>query len=231
MLLSGPGTEIIHNIMQNFCRLNQFRGSRCGGLPANLLELLARFRYSACGDPRDEVFAPVCLASEEAMDFISPGYRQQSLRIVNELLDISIIPGETLATSFFRTQVADIRHDAYSIVRGRYNATDWTEIMSEHSKLSDVDWHAQAGESISLNRTNQVRKLRRTSKNTIALVPCPAPTGDEIFALLGSQVLYVLRRRGNRGRRYEFIGECYVHGMMDGEAVPNSLVIHDVCLV
>lgn len=94
---------------------------------------------SACGDTRDKVFAPICLASKEAMDFISPDYRQQSLTIVNELPDISIIPGETLATSFFRTQVADIRHDAYGILRGRYNATDWTEITNEHSKLPDVE--------------------------------------------------------------------------------------------
>jgi hypothetical protein len=33
---------------------------------------------------------------------------------------------------------------------------------------------------------------------------------------LGGSVLYILRPRGNE---YEFIGECYVHGLMDGEAL------------
>jgi len=35
----------------------------------------------------------------------------------------------------------------------------------------------------------------------------------------GGRVLYVIRSRENG--HYEFIGECYVHGVMDGEAVKS----------
>lgn len=39
--------------------------------------------------------------------------------------------------------------------------------------------------------------------------------------LSGGHVLYVLRMKNQRSI-YEFVGECYVHGMMDGEALNSS---------
>ena len=47
--------------------------------------------------------------------------------------------------------------------------------------------------------------------------PAAAKANDTICVLFGGQVLYVIRAKD--GERHEFIGECYVHGFMDGEAV------------
>jgi hypothetical protein len=41
--------------------------------------------------------------------------------------------------------------------------------------------------------------------------------GDVVWALAGGQVLYMLRPVENVLNKYRFIGECYAHGLMDGE--------------
>jgi hypothetical protein len=50
----------------------------------------------------------------------------------------------------------------------------------------------------------------------MGLVPRTARVGDEIFVLAGGQVLHVLRPVGEC---FQYIGESYVHGLMDGEAL------------
>jgi hypothetical protein len=50
----------------------------------------------------------------------------------------------------------------------------------------------------------------------MCLVSHQADVNDAIFMLFGGSVLYVLKPQGDD---YVFIGECYVHGLMDGEAL------------
>ena len=53
----------------------------------------------------------------------------------------------------------------------------------------------------------------------LALVPDFARAGDLVCIMNGSPTPFVLRKRG---QDFEFIGECYVHGIMYGEAVDWS---------
>jgi hypothetical protein len=51
---------------------------------------------------------------------------------------------------------------------------------------------------------------------------CPPTTKetDTICILFGCSVPVLLRKRESNGKKcYTLIGECYVHGMMDGEAL------------
>ena len=52
-------------------------------------------------------------------------------------------------------------------------------------------------------------------------MPTPGPADvvrrDEVWVLNGAKTPVVLRKMGER--RYEFLGEAYVHGMMHGEAL------------
>jgi hypothetical protein len=41
-------------------------------------------------------------------------------------------------------------------------------------------------------------------------------TGDLVVVLFGGRVPFVLRQQG---KRYTLIGECYIHDVMDGEAI------------
>jgi hypothetical protein len=61
------------------------------------------------------------------------------------------------------------------------------------------------------------RRMCRTSDGRLGLAPPRARAGDVIFALLGGDTLYVMRQ-GKLGM-WQFVGECYIHGMMDGQAV------------
>ena len=49
-----------------------------------------------------------------------------------------------------------------------------------------------------------------------------AKPGDLICVFVGAQTPFLVRHVGGNGmgdQRYELVGECYVHGIMDGEVV------------
>lgn len=65
------------------------------------------------------------------------------------------------------------------------------------------------------------RTLFISSFGHIALVPDYAKTGDLIRVMFGGAALFVLRRLGGD---CVLIGECYCHGLMDGEAIKDLKV-------
>jgi hypothetical protein len=55
-------------------------------------------------------------------------------------------------------------------------------------------------------------------KGFIGIVPPRSEIGDEIAVFMGMQTPSVLRLgSGNDGMKHRNIGECYVHGLMNGE--------------
>lgn len=60
------------------------------------------------------------------------------------------------------------------------------------------------------------RRFARGLEGYYALCPPAAAPGDKLCLLLGGQTLFCLRPAGDS---YLFLGECYVHGVMDGEAL------------
>jgi hypothetical protein len=50
----------------------------------------------------------------------------------------------------------------------------------------------------------------------MGLAPINACEGDLICLLLSGKVPFLLRPNGDE---YELVGECYVHGLMDGEGL------------
>jgi hypothetical protein len=62
-----------------------------------------------------------------------------------------------------------------------------------------------------------------TASGYIGLVPEYTATGDIICLIYGSEVPFVLRSMsGEHEGDYQLVGECYVHGIMDGEALELS---------
>lgn len=62
--------------------------------------------------------------------------------------------------------------------------------------------------------------FRTTATNRFGLTSAEAQTGDMICILFGCSVPVLLRPRPvSTPTTYEFLGECYVHGIMDGEAM------------
>jgi hypothetical protein len=58
------------------------------------------------------------------------------------------------------------------------------------------------------------RALANTAKGHLPLVPSTAKQGD-VFAIITCSFPVILRPTGDG---YEYIGESYAHGFMDGEA-------------
>jgi hypothetical protein len=62
---------------------------------------------------------------------------------------------------------------------------------------------------------------RAPHKPHFGLAPPKTKEGDLICILFGCSVPVILRKISNKGKGlYQFIGACYVHGSMDGEALP-----------
>lgn len=145
---------------------------------------------------------------------------------------------ETYDSALARMQVADIRYGPYgSYPIGRGNAVNNALLGKPTARLTPEETTAKQGMTIALSWATSYRQMCLTEKEKLALVPWSAQKGDKICVLLGGQVLYVLRPVAGTSRRniFEYIGECYVHGLMDGQAMEldenGGQVVEDVVLV
>jgi hypothetical protein len=70
-----------------------------------------------------------------------------------------------------------------------------------------------------------------SAEGFMGLVPRDTHPGDQIYIFLGADVPFAVRKRGDMAVR--FLGECYVFGLMHGEAASGCPEdkIEDVFLV
>jgi len=66
------------------------------------------------------------------------------------------------------------------------------------------------------------RRIGSSRRGYLGWLPSAAAPQDIICIPCGSEVPYVLRKDGDY---YKLIGECYIHGIMLGEAVEGALVV------
>ena len=66
----------------------------------------------------------------------------------------------------------------------------------------------------------KVRTMFSTRTGYLGMGPATANPGDLVCILATASVPHVLRKLGKG--KYRFIGEAYVHGIMDGEVKPNA---------
>ncbi|KAI0882855.1 HET-domain-containing protein [Annulohypoxylon maeteangense] len=67
------------------------------------------------------------------------------------------------------------------------------------------------------NGASKNRKFARTSKGYYVLGPAVMEKGDLVCVLFGGKMPFCIRPFGEQ--RYLLVGECYVHGLMKGEAM------------
>jgi len=63
------------------------------------------------------------------------------------------------------------------------------------------------------------RRLAITKKGYIGALPEDTNNGDVVCVLFGCSVPVVLRKQEEVEHGYKFVGECYLHGFMDAEAI------------
>lgn len=73
---------------------------------------------------------------------------------------------------------------------------------------------------------NWESKLFVTQSGRLGIAPKAVEAGDVVSLILGVEVS-LLRPNVAADRKYKFIGECYVHGFMDGEGLVERRMKED----
>lgn len=76
-----------------------------------------------------------------------------------------------------------------------------------------------AGWIVALEAAVFGRAMFSTEQGSIGLCSPKVRIGDEVWVLYGSRVPFVLRPSEKTENKYRFVGDCYLHGAMDGEAI------------
>jgi hypothetical protein len=75
------------------------------------------------------------------------------------------------------------------------------------------------------------RRLSRTVRGYLCLVPSGTKVGDKIMIVRGYHIPLVLRRVAGQDDCFHLIGDAYVHGAMYGEHVADDTVWRDITII
>lgn len=147
-------------------------------------------------------------------------------------------PGEGVANAFWRTLICDMTKDVagnltrpapFSVASSFLACGDLEKFTANtHSTDLGAAWRDNPGALEKLFADTQPfltafepmaqdRRFCVTADGYMGLVPKGATKGDGICVFLGGAVPFVIRK-ANSGHDC-LVGECYVHGMMDGKAL------------
>ncbi len=94
-------------------------------------------------------------------------------------------------------------------------ATNW---FKHHSVDEEMDGEAGIEPAQHIQSMLCGRDIFVTEGGYLVLGPRNAVLDDVVCILYGGIVPFILRKQGEQ---YELVGECYTHGIMDGEAMIN----------
>lgn len=127
--------------------------------------------------------------------------------------------------AFFRTMTAD-RTAISPRISDKYRTqyfTAFSEWATHHSSgdLSSLPLSAWELVSKDIGHIIEDKDMFVTSQGYFGLSHEGCHEGDLVCILAGGEVPYVIRenKEDKSGKTYHFLCECYVHGVMDGEAV------------
>lgn len=145
--------------------------------------------------------------------------------------DQPYVGGGTIMEAFNHTIMCDVARedDIEDELLSRDCQADWNTLSSDITNLTPYQRHRQNVMMIDVKAMTFGRRLFSTSRGYIGLGPATLAIGDEVCLFSGGQVLYAVRKASED--RFEFMGECYVHGLMDGEACSDeSFALRDIVL-
>ncbi|KAJ3549851.1 hypothetical protein NM208_g281 [Fusarium decemcellulare] len=124
---------------------------------------------------------------------------------------------------FLRTLVCDrtqegkpapkdfIRHDVAAFVRQTLEVDVIPEYLLQNDRTNGI------GGLQALISLTESRRFAATDIGLTGYVPMRAKKGDLVCILYGSDVPFVVRKEA--GGKYLLVGECYMHGIMEGEGL------------
>lgn len=127
--------------------------------------------------------------------------------------------GESFGDAINRTLVLDVVFDDLGRPSERGGKLDSAFLCRPHSELSIEEYWFQLKMKSAQLKASTSRDLAMSQKLYLLMIANSARVGDEIWALAGGQALYILRPVNRVINQFLFIGECYTHGLMDGDIV------------
>lgn len=115
-----------------------------------------------------------------------------------------------------------------SLDASRWNANDPN--FAPNGALSHVedyrtymkDKRGETDLSIMFKMARIRRKILLTSTGFLGVASDSVKIGDKLTLLPGAEFPILLRRCPRRGDEYKFVGECYIHGLMNGQGMAIS---------
>jgi hypothetical protein len=185
-------------------------------------------------------------ATREQIDMDPRSQEAQRKKIVKAKLSIEncielakgahkVPEGQTSEEVLWRTLCCDLTPDippsrapssyggGYKLLRKFQEATredgsyDATHEIFKQPELLKKNWIPSSVFMNSVGKFTIARNMCVTSDGYLGRVPRGSEVGDKICILFGGSVPFVLRDTGDG--YVIFIGECYIHGIMDGEAI------------
>jgi hypothetical protein len=96
---------------------------------------------------------------------------------------------------------------------------EWYRVLMSFNTAEAIEKELNSQENSFLELLNYSSPLCVTAGGYLAAVPYTTEVGDCIAILAEGRFPFVLRPTGDH---YCFIGPCYVHGIMNGEAFPET---------
>jgi hypothetical protein len=106
----------------------------------------------------------------------------------------------------------------------------WTEVERD-SFMNSLCKGAAAYEGVLRTTLLVARRLSRTVRGYLCLVPFRTEVGDKIMIVRGCPVPLVLRRVAGQDDCFHLIGDTYVHGAMYGEHITDDAVWRDITII
>lgn len=127
--------------------------------------------------------------------------------------------GETFSQALNRTYVMDLKEDWRFRACERGECVDFDLLAKRPEELDRKSLAARGRMSHTYTRATRGRNICLLEDGYVGMVPELAEAEDCVFAFLGGQVLYTLRPWNSSSGHYRYIGETYIHGLMDGEVM------------
>ncbi|KAF0330067.1 heterokaryon incompatibility protein [Colletotrichum asianum] len=155
---------------------------------------------------------------------------QKYAQLVDKLPPVYELTHESTRTALLRTIFA-------TSLRGEDSSVD--DIFD---RATNANITGAVGQDLIANTSGSTisRRIAITSSGMITLVPVMTDPGDSVVFLVGGSVFYVLRRLADvqdtdddsvSTKTFRFIGEAYVHGLMDGEVADRGLDLGPISLL
>ena len=128
--------------------------------------------------------------------------------------------------AFDRTLVADARQYWDDEISCRVNVRkaliDWNLLEMPQSEMDGERIITRNHLVKTMKAICQHRRFGFTEGRRLGIFPEATAPGDLVTALCGGPALYVIRTIAGEDQQFQFLGECYVDEMMDGQVMDQA---------